>query len=487
MSTKKQKHMSMGLMDFRDWVHELERTDNLVRIEDEIDPLEEAGAIMRLANEKQSSAQWFTHVKGSMPGSSLLGGPFATKERIAIAFGLPPETRISQLTDFFAEGLEKEPVKPEVVNNGSCQENILTGEDIDLFKLPVPKLHPQDGGHYIGTLNIGVCKDYDSEWVNWGTYRGMVHDKQTTGVFLGPLNHGGKILTKWHEENKAMEYAMFFGGDPMHNIVASSSVSWGNSEVDVVGGIRGEPVNLVKCKTIDLFVPENAEIVLEGTIAPGDQKKEGPFGEYPGYVVSGSNLRPVFRLSAMTFRNNPILPSTCLGVPLDETLMWVLEVAASIKGELKAKGVPIIDVAASEFSGGHAVVVSTKTPHAGIPQFISSVVWTDRNGFNFPYVIVVDDDVDPWNLGEVFHAMCTKCNPVRDIHIYKGTMNCPLTPYIANHPLRELGGGGGNVLFDCTWPVEWTADQRPHRLAFKNTYSEEVKARVLANWERWKL
>jgi 4-hydroxy-3-polyprenylbenzoate decarboxylase len=487
MGTENQKPMSTGLMDFRAWVHELERSGNLVRIEDEIDPLEEAGAIMRLANEKRSPAQWFTNVKNSMPGSSLLGGPFATKERIAIAFGLPPETMICQLTDFFAEALEKRPISPEVVDRGSCQENIFIGEDIDLFKLPVPKLHPQDGGSYIGTLNIGVCKDYDSDWVNWGTYRGMVHDKQTTGVFLGPLNHGGKILSKWHEKNKTMEYAMFFGGDPMHNIVASSSVPWGDSEVDVVGGIRGEPVKLVKCKTLDLYVPENAEIVLEGTIAPGDQKKEGPFGEYPGYVVSGSNLRPVFRLSAMTFRDNPILPSTCLGVPLDETLMWILEVAASVKGELKAKGVPITDVAASEFSGGHAIVVSTKTPHAGIPQFISSVVWSDRNGFNFPYVIVVDDDVDPWNLGEVFHAMCTKCNPVRDIHIYEGFMNCPLTPYIANHPLRELGGGGGNVLFDCTWPVEWTADQRPHRLAFNNTYSEEIKAKVLENWDSWQL
>jgi len=289
MTTTKRELMSTGLMDFRAWIHELERTGNLVRIEDEIDPLKEAGAIMRLANEKRSPAQWFTNVKNSMPGSSLLGGPFATKERIAVAFGLPPETGFAELTDFFAECLEKERLKPEVVNSGSCQENILLGDDIDLFKLPVPKLHPQDGGHYIGTLNIGVCKDYDSDWVNWGTYRGMVHDKQSTGVFLGPLNHGGKILKKWHENNKTMEYAMFFGSDPMHNIIASSSVPWKVSEVDVVGGIRGEPVKLVKCKTIDLYVPANAEIVLEGTIAPGDLKKEGPFGEYPGYVVSGSN------------------------------------------------------------------------------------------------------------------------------------------------------------------------------------------------------
>lgn len=476
-----------GLMDFRAWINELERTGHLVKIADEIDPQTEAGAIMRLANERQSPAQWFTNLKGAMPGSSLLGGPFATKERIATAFGLPPDTPHSVLTDVFADALHGKRIKPVIVPTGSCQENVLLGDDVDLDLLPVAKLHPQDGGPYIGTLNIGVCKDFDTDWVNWGTYRGMKHDKKSTGLWLGPLNQGGQILKKYRAADKVMEYAMFFGGDPMHNIVASSSVPPGVSEVDVVGGIRGEPVNLVKCKTVDLYVPANAEIVLEGTVSPGDEKEEGPFGEYPGYVVSGTNARPVFRLTALTYRNNPILPATCLGVPVDDAVMWVLEVAASVKEALRAKGVPIIDVAVPEFSGCHAVVVSTKTPYAGIPQLISSISWADRNASYFPYVIVVDEDIDPWNLGEVFHAMCTKCNPIRDIHIHPGYINSPLTPYIAGHPLRELGAGGGNVLLDCTWPIEWKAEQRPHRLAFKNTYPEAIKDKVLANFARWGL
>ncbi|HEY8857157.1 MAG TPA: UbiD family decarboxylase [Rugosibacter sp.] len=479
--------MHTGLMDFRTWLHELERTGHLVRIADEIDPLTEAGAIMRLANERKSPAQWFTNPKGCMPGATLLGGPFATKERIAMAFGLPADVPHGVLTDIFAEAIHGKRIKPIVVPHGVCQENVLLGDDVDLSILPVAKLHPQDGGPYIGTLNIGVCKDLDSDWVNWGTYRGMVHDKRSTGLWLGPLNQGGQILRKYHAQKKVMEYVMFFGGDPMHNIIASCGVPPRVSEVDVVGGIRGEAVRLVKCKTVDLHVPDNAEIVLEGTVSPGDEKAEGPFGEYPGYIVSGSNPRPVFRVSALTFRNNPILPTTCLGVPVDDSMMWVLEVASSVKEALRAKGVPIIDVAVPEFSGCHAVVVSTKTPHAGIPQLIASVTWTDRNGSYFPYVIVVDDDVDPWNLGEVFHAMCTKCNPIRDIHIYPGYTNSPLTPYIAGNPLREFGAGGGNVLLDCTWPIEWTQEQRPHRLAFENTYPEAVKEKVLANFVRWGL
>src|SRR3972149_11841667 len=211
MDTKTANFTNTGLMDFRAWLQELERTGHLLKIDDEIDPLTEAGAIMRLANEQKAPAQWLTKVKGAMMGSSLLGGPFATKERVAIAFGLPPDTAYSVLTDVFADALHCKRIKPKVVTTGECHQNVLLGDDVDLGRLPIAKLHPQDGGSYIGTLNIGVCKDLDSDWVNWGTYRGMVHDAKSTGLWLGPLNQGGQILKRYHAQKKVMEYAMFFG------------------------------------------------------------------------------------------------------------------------------------------------------------------------------------------------------------------------------------------------------------------------------------
>ena len=125
-----------GLMDFRAWLHELERTGHLVRIDDEIDPQTEAGAIMRLANERLSPAQWFTNCKGAMKGATLLGGPFATKERIAIAFGLPPDTPHSVVTDVFADGLHGKRIKPEIVSSGVCQEHVLLGDEVNLDLLP---------------------------------------------------------------------------------------------------------------------------------------------------------------------------------------------------------------------------------------------------------------------------------------------------------------------------------------------------------------
>jgi 3-polyprenyl-4-hydroxybenzoate decarboxylase len=106
----------------------------------------------------------------------------------------------------------------------------------------------------------------------------------------------------------------------------------------------------------------------------------------------------------------------------------------------------------------------------------------------FPYVIVVNDDVDPANMGEVFHAICTKCNPVKGVHIFPGFTNSFLAPYLPRSPFKELGGfGGGNILLDCTWPIDWKPEDIPHRLAFDNTYDQQLKSKVLANVRRWGL
>jgi phenylphosphate carboxylase alpha subunit len=458
----------------------------VTKIDDLVDWNLEAGAIMRYANEHGSPAQWFSNVKDSMKGSSLLGGLFATYERLAVILGLPRDTDYHQLVDYYERNIPKR-LKPKIVESGVCQQNVMLDDKIDLFKFPVPLLHPQDGDRYIGTLNIGVCKDLDSDWVNWGTYRGMIHDKRSTGIWLGPLNHGGWIFKKYQSARQVMEYAQFYGSDPLCNIVAASGIPYGVPEVEVVGGMRGKPVELVKCRTIDLHVPADAEIVLEGTIDYQELKNEGPFGEYPGYVVAGVIRRPVFKLSAITYRDDPILPSTCLGVPTDDGIVWGLSVASNVKQALAEKGVPFAKVAVPAEASWHAVIVSAKTPYAGIPQLIASTVWTDRNGMYFPYVIVVNDDIDPANLQEVFHAICTKCNPVSGVHIYPGHINSPLTPYLPRGPHKEQGFGGGNILLDCTWPIDWNREDIPDRLSFENTYSGELKSKVLANVKRWGL
>ena len=471
---------------YREFIDELRKLGELLDIKDEVDPHLEMGAIMSYANTNRAPAQHFTNVKGVLEGMSFAGGLWGNVRRMAVALGLSPDTDFHGLADFYGPAMEGR-LPPVYVDEGKCQQNVYVGDDVDLTLLPAPFYRPQDGGPYIGTINVGVTKDPDSDWINWGTYRGMLHDRNSIGTLLYPFGHGGMMLQKYHDRGIPMEMALFYGGDPVYHLLAGAGIPANVAELEVAGAIRNTPVELVKCKTIDIFVPANAELVIEGMIRPGDIKPEGPFGEYPGYVVTGEVERPVFRVSGVTHRDDPIVPGCVFGAPIDDSPEWAIEMSARIKSSLLAAGVPVDKVAIPDCCGNHAIAVSTKTTFAGIPQLISKIVWADRNGRVIPHVIVVNDDVDPASLEDVFHAWATKCNPARDIYIDKGSFNSPLTPFIHTSPLKELGGGGGNVLYDCTWPIECPPDDVPFRLAFENTYPEELKESVKEKAKAWGL
>jgi 4-hydroxy-3-polyprenylbenzoate decarboxylase len=406
---------------------------------------------------------------------------YSTYRRVAVALGINPDISYHELVEQFGKALRSPLVKPEIVGSGVCQQHVLLGEAVNLLQFPIPKTHSTDGGPYQKfalTINTGVTKDPDSDWVNWGSYRGQLQSKNSTGLLLQPLNHGGQIFAKYCKEKRIMEYASFQNADPLCFLIGASGVPFGVSEVDVVGGIRRSPVKLVKCKTVDLYVPADAEFVVEGTVTPGDVQEEGPFGEYPGYTVSESFQRPVFRISAITHRDEPILSSISMGIPQHEVI-WGLQLAGVVTELLKGKGLPIGRVAVPSEAGWHAIVVSTATPYAGIPFQIAFNIWSDRVGKYFPYVIVTDEDVDPANLNEVLHAVCTKCEPQRAIHILRGTMCSPLTPMVRKSPEKDLGFGGSNVLLDCTWPFDWKSEEIPIRESFNGSYPESVKANAL--------
>lgn len=475
-----------GHFDFREFLEVLKRIGELVEIDEEVDLDLEAGAIMSVANTHHAPAQLFNRIKGVLPGARMVNGIRGNRARLAVTLGLSHTTDYHALVDFYGR-IAKQRLAPVVVDSGLCQQNVLLGEDVDLRKFPAPRYRPQDRNPYLGTMSVGVTRDPDSDWINWGTYRGMLQDARSMGVLLYPFGHGGMILKRYHDRGRRMEYAQFYGGDPVYHLLAGSGIDYRVSEVEVAGGIRREPVKLVKCKTVDLYVPANAELVLEGTISPGDLLPEGPFGEFPGYVVTGEVEREVLRVSAVTYRNDPILPVTIFGAPISDSPQLGIEMSARIKQTLIDKGLPIKRVAVPICCGHFAMIVSTDTPYAGIPQLIAQIIWTDRNGMNVPHVFVVNSDVDPANLEEVFHAFATKCNPVEGISIFKGLYNCPLAPYLHRNPMKEKGYGGGNVLYDCTWPVTWRPEETPHRLAFETTYPDDLKAQVLAKARRWKL
>ncbi len=472
----------MPFEDLREFIKKLEETGDLVRIKEEVDWNLEVGAIMRRCNEIGERAQLFEKIKGYPEGFRILGGPLATFRRLAIAMELDPDSSYTEILDEYIER-RKNPIKPILVNTGPCKENIYKGEEVDLLKFPVPLLHHGDGGRYIGTWNVGVCKDPDSDWINYGIYRLMVHDRNTTGVFIIPTQHIGIIYKKYEDMNKPMEYAAFIGAEPITHFIATTGVPYGVSEVDVVGGVRREPLKVVKCETVDLLVPATAEIVLEGEILPHVRKGEGPFGEYAGYQVSGRVDRPVFKVKCITHRNDPILTASCIGTPVDDShistnIGWI----SDIKIALLNAGIPITGIYCPPESGLHLCIVATKTPHPNIATKIAGCIWADKNGQYIPKVVVVDEDVDPTDMKQVIHAFSTKCHPKR-VTIIENAYNCPIAGYLDAEERRI--GKGSNIVFDCTWPKDWKEEDIPPRSSFNDIYPDEIKEMVLTKWKKY--
>ncbi len=474
----------MPFKDLREFITRLEKEGEVQRIREEVDWDLEAGAIARKALEAGLPAPYFQKVKDYPDGYQLASGLMANHRRIAIAMDMDPDTPAKELIEEFLRRKQR-PIKPVLVNDGPCKENIQVGDEVDLLKFPVPMIHAGDGGRYIGTWHIDVTKDLDTDWVNWGMYRHMLYDKNTFGMLALSPKHFGLMYDQSYEPgNKPMDIAVVIGTEPVSSFCAATVMPYGVSEVDVAGAIRGEPVELVKCETVDLAVPATAEIVIEGEVRPHERMDEGPFGEYSGYCVGLKRPRPVIHVKAVTHRNNPIFTMSCMGVPVDDShaIFSVCKSAAFLE-ELRARGLPVTGAYMIPEGTCHAIAVAVKPPYYGVAGEIAHVVWGARHGYLTPWVIVVEDDVDPYNLGQVFHALMTKCHPSRGIVKLEHAMALPLFPWLS---MRERDHRiGAKVYFDCTWPMDWDPSEVPRRISFAEAYPEEVQQKALAKWQKY--
>ena len=197
--------------------------------------------------------------------------------------------------------------------------------------------------------------------------------------------------------------------------------------------------------------------------------------------------RPVYRVKCISYRNDPIISMVSLGTPVDEGhALSSLGKAAELKIELMRAGIPLTQVYVPPEYSGYVTIVGIHNRYHGLAQRAASCVWGSRAGQSVAKVIVVDDDVDPTNNDEVMHAFAVKCNPATGIHVLKDATNSPLTPYLPAG-LREMGKGGGNLLLDCTWPLDWPKADVPRKVSFNTIFPKEIQDRVLARWKEFGL
>lgn len=472
----------MAFDDIREFISALENEGEVVRIKEEEDWNLEACAMIRRSNEAGLPSPFFESVKDYPAGFTLFGEALSNHRKLAIAMGMDPDSPVKDMIDKYIEGRQS-PIKPEIVKDGPCKENILLGDDVDLWKFPVPMIHDGDGGRFIGVWHLTVSKDPNSDWVNWGVHRHMVHDKNSIGIQGGPHTHVMKHRQAWEDKGKPMEVAIVFGTEPITTMVAGSPIPHQVSEVDAAGGIRGEAIKLVKCETVDLMVPATAEIVLEGEIIPGDMKIEGPFGEFLGYMGGAREPRYVIRIKAITHRNNPILTTGSEGLPPSSThVIHSVTKPGEFLQILRKQGLPVTAVSGLVEAATLLTVVAIKRGRARADD-VAHAIWSSRMGVATPWIIVVEDDVDPFDIRQVLHALFTKCHPKNGIVTLDRSRAIALFPFLNKHEQKYLMGA--KTYFDCTWPPDWEPEDIPARCSFNSVYPEDIQKKALEIWAKY--
>ena len=461
------------MKDLRDYIATCEEKGELHRIKAEVDWDLELSHIAKLNEEKKGPALLFEKVKGY--SSPVITSTCTTTERLAIIMGAPKNSSLVDLMRIWVQKGEKR-IPPKVVSTGPCKENSMRGSEVDLFKFPVPKFFPKDGGRFFGTAHFVVTKDPETDWINLGTYRLQLLEKNILGTQFIKGKHSDIMLKKYQAMKKPMPVAVVVGCDPLLFIMGAARLSAFDSEYDMAGAIRGVPIEVVKCETNDLLVPATAEIVVEGEVDADAFKPEGPFGEYTGYYSGiGTDQRNFIKVNQVTFRNKPILMATTVGRAVTDTHMTMaLSYGSTLWQQLTAMKIPGIKAVycPPEGSGRFLAIISVKQMYPGhADQVLTAAISTEMGAYGLKTVIVVDDDIDPWDISRVMYALSFRFQPNRSQVIKRGR-STPLDPSLPIDQ-REITG---RLLLDATIPYDWK--EKPIPIAL----DPEMIKRVQGRW-----
>jgi 4-hydroxy-3-polyprenylbenzoate decarboxylase len=474
--------------DLREWIALLEREGELRRISAEVDPDLEITEIVDRVVKAGGPALLFENPKGAH--HPLLINQFGTERRMCMAFGVE---KLDDVAAKLEDVLEMQPPQglvekvkglrklksiadsmPKSVGKAPCQEVVLQGDDVDLGRLPVMRCWPGDPAPFI-TLPAVVTKDPTSGVRNVGMYRMQVIDRASTFMHWQVHKDGRADLLA--AEDGRIPVAVAIGLDPITAYSASAPLPKHIDELMLAGFLRGEAVQLVRCKTVDLEVPANAEIVLEGHVARDDVGMEGPFGDHTGYYTPPEEF-PVFRLSAITMRRDAIYPSIVVGKPPAEDA-WLGKATERIFLPAIRMTVPeIVDYDLPVAGAFHnCVIVSIRKSFPGHAQKVMHAIWGLGMLSLTKAVVVVDADVDVHDYAEVFFRVGANVDPKRDVLISEGPLD-----QLDHAPGTQFYGGKIGIDATAKLPTE-DARPWPEEIAM----SDEVRERVTQRWAEYGL
>ncbi len=464
--------------DLREFIERIEAAGELMRVPGVNWDLE-MGTLAEIVYhaKPEPPAILFENVPGYPDGMRLLSGATNSSKRLAIALGLPVPNGPLDVVRAYRDRMQSHrPIPPRVVDKGAATENVDRGAAVDLMKFPVPRLHEGDGGRYIGTDDLVIMRDPELDWVNAATYRSMLIDRNRVSLWMSPGKHGRQIREKYFRAGKACPVLISCGHDPLLFLAGGNELKFGIGEFDYAAGHRGLPYDVVLSELHGLPMPAHAEIVLEGEMREGEVACEGPFGEFTGYYASSPSEQPVVHVERVYYRNDPILSiASPMRPPSDFSFSKCVMKAGMIWDEVERAGLSGVTGVWCHEAGGARMfnVIAIKQAYPGHARQAGMLAASCQSAsYLGRFVVVVDEDVDPTDLFDVLWAMCTRCDPAKDIEFIHRAWSGPLDPL-----LDKGSSTNSRAVIDACRPFERLKDFPPVARA-----SPELRRRVEAKF-----
>ncbi|MGE0746564.1 MAG: UbiD family decarboxylase [Rhodospirillales bacterium] len=462
--------------DLRGWIDALRREGEIRDVNATVDWDIELAVVTRKAmSSGHGPALLFNSIKDyDRPDSRcrrFFTAGLSNYRRLAMMFGLDKDASVRDIIARSRDAMAGR-VAPKVVSGGPVKEVVVKGDDVNLFDFPAPRWHRLDGGRYLTTFAGGVSKDPDTGLHNVGVYRGMIDDRNSMPIAVGGSQHMAQHLRKYARDCKEMPVAFVYGWEPCLPFCASAPIPPDVCEYDVMGSIRGAPVELVPCETVDLLVPATAEVVVEGYVSADEEtfRMEGPFGEYAGYFAGDRKPKSTVRVTCITHRRDPIMRGTLEGTlpkMLNEnSIMSSVQRAAVAWNVLDRAGVPgITDVHCAAANNGTTLFIQMRQTYRGQAKQAAAAIWGSNASIKrYKNIWVVDEDIDIRDYGALDWAFAYRVNAAEDdIVIFPSMPGSPLDPstrlkYRSNP--RVSMGKWSRVLIDATVNLDFDAEEQ---------------------------
>jgi len=482
------------MRNLRVYMKALEESGHLKAVKGETDSNLEAAALTAQSYQEVGPALHFQNIKGYPRELTLAGGLFTGPgnlflekfkywSRVCIALGVDPMMTYDKFQSVLLERISH-PIYPVQLSTGPVKQVIQKGADADLSALPFPKLHEKDGGRY-GTLQTMIVQDLESDWVVWENVRTMVLDKNRLAGYIPPHSRLAEIFAKYKAANKPMPFCLSIGGPPMVTLTSFLPLGKGVSPAGVAGGLTLDPIELMKAETNSLFIPTEAEVVIEGEVNPRETAPEGPYPAF--WFYGGAQPAPVFHVKAISRRKDPIIPFSVDGVKPSDThnLMSLMTSFELYNRLINIRNFPVKWVQMPLEFNLNFVIVCSKIIFPGYVPWTCKYVLSQARHFGALYnkVVMVDDKTTSLHLEEPILFMIQRTHPNKGYHFWDQMPIGPNVRFVSAEQKKK--GYVSGMYIDTSWPMDWTRDDIPRRCNLEGAYPEEMVRKVAANYNKF--